>query len=439
MKSCHHCNQKGHHIRECPNVVCHRCGKNGHMAMQCPLINRDASSSSGSSVGNKRRRVEPRAGLGPEGPHGTLVTEQGDIVCRECGERGHFLKNCPQRVCFHCNIKGHMMADCPNVTCHVCQEIGHFANACPRSTCPNCGKSGHSVSTCPYVQCFVCHELGHMSGSCSLAKQQNHLGQSDVDQSEQVDEQLIEMPVEIPIDLPLALLRGPGRVIVIIDGGYFEKAVGPQLGGKDHPYRRVCLALKHTLHFIGDIFGKAPFGYWFDSDPTEFAAFVEHHYAPRAKVDVLSNLEMRRRLLTDHMNGGKELPNVVAKLGGRMKCKRGFMGKNGEGTVWVQSGVDVAIASCVIECFLDTRHFHQVVLLTGDGDIYPCMQFCNTRRKSFPEASNPVRVCGVGGSMSQVYGERQDLTDFLPRILLDKPQHDENGKVFAWPLHNVFR
>jgi len=150
------------------------------------------------------------------------------------------------------------------------------------------------------------------------------------------------------------------------------------------------------------------------------------------------------------------LPNVVARLVGGMKRQKGFADSGaGVGGVWVQTGVDVSIATCVIASFQDRRSFQQVVLLSGDSDLYPCVQYCNSSRRnhagglssgssplSFPVDVDgsaggataasaaplllpppPVRVCGTTHTMSKVFGQHQDLSDFLPRILLDEPTH----------------
>jgi hypothetical protein len=37
------------------------------------------------------------------------------IVCRSCGGKGHFSKDCkrPRIICFGCREEGHMLRDCP--------------------------------------------------------------------------------------------------------------------------------------------------------------------------------------------------------------------------------------------------------------------------------------------------------------------------------------
>jgi hypothetical protein len=229
-----------------------------------------------------------------------------------------------------------------------------------------------------------------------------------------------------------------GRVAVILDGAYFERCIAGYHRKEVAQYLKCKELLKYTLDHIGTIFNMHPIAYWFDTDPSSFASFIESTTNnPVQRENILRDNEVRKRWLLDFMNGGKELNNVVAKLVGGMKRQRGFT-QDGMGHVWVQTGVDVSIATCVIECFQDRRQYQQVVLVSGDSDLYPCVHYCNQTRRGLPADVPPVRVCGTSGSISRVFGQHQDLSDFLPRILLDEPQHNENGVKSAFPVATFF-
>ncbi|KAH8615338.1 hypothetical protein ERJ75_000595800 [Trypanosoma vivax] len=148
--------------------------------------------------------------------------------------------------------------------------------------------------------------------------------------------------------------------------------------------------------------------------------------------------QLRKQFLVDEMNSGRQLSNVVARLVGRMKQQKGYT-KHGPGRVWVQAGVDVAIAACVIELFIH-RLFEQVVLLCGNADLYPAVQYFHMQRRSSQalEQSNPICVCGTSSSISKSYGREQDLSDFLPSILLDSPRHVEGDRETAFHTHTMF-
>lgn len=60
--------------------------------------------------------------------------------CFECGEEGHFSKNCKS--------KGNN-----SVICYKCSGRGHYANACKSNLgCYKCGRKGHYAKDCNYVQ-----------------------------------------------------------------------------------------------------------------------------------------------------------------------------------------------------------------------------------------------------------------------------------------------
>jgi hypothetical protein len=435
---CFQCHQLGHMMTTCPQTRCFNCGTFGHSSQIChSKPHCFHCSHSGHRSSECPMRFKGR-------------------VCYQCNEPGHEAANCPQgQLCRMCHQPGHLVAHCPEVMCNLCHEKGHTAGVCDKNHCENCGGT-HETVHCP--QSFVAH-MSHDSTSQEHYANEDDTPISDTSDKSQDTEETLETVVTgkdgkaskpssarvaTPRIIPPYVAHDPskreGRVAVVIDGAYFERCVALQRNRSDPEYyRRIADALRHTVDFLGDVFQRAPFAYWFDTDTTAFTEFIETSMPLAHRERAFRETAARKRYLTDEMNSGRSLPNVVAKLVGGMKRQRGYT-EDGPGHVWVQTGVDVATATCVIELFQDRRQFQQVVLLCGDADVYPAVQYCNLLRRSSPQhaESHPVRVCGTSDSMSKLYGQHQDLTDFLPRILLDRPSHTEAGRTVEFATSKVF-
>lgn len=111
---------------------CYECGNIGHYARNCKKRNAEAGN------GNEREaRVRGNAN----------VKDGNAIRCYECGEQGHVRKNCPKtRKCHNCGKPGHIARVCrqrehaddgereknlQKVRCYRCGDVGHVKKDCP--------------------------------------------------------------------------------------------------------------------------------------------------------------------------------------------------------------------------------------------------------------------------------------------------------------------
>eukprot|EP00796_Vickermania_ingenoplastis_P008222 gene8222-5745_t len=491
---CNNCFGVGHMKRNCPQIRCNQCGTPGHFKQDCPTT--------------KRSRGEGEDQQGEAGPLNLNIPPHTGDVCHRCGSsrhmqascpvplmvechtchrEGHVMTICPQTRCFncgsmghsaqicqskthcfHCSVQGHRSSECPmkekGRVCYQCKEPGHDAAQCPQGiVCRMCRQQGHVVAHCPSVTCNACHQKGHIASDCAIPgskpaeasippKQTAAAGGTHEEEDEaavvttpnQSAPSVPQPSYEVAEYQPISTTR-EGRVVVVIDGPYFERCVrGHQLKSAAQ-YQKTTAALQQTLAYLGDIFEMEPIAYWFDTSNEAFTAFLETGMPLHCREAAFRDTALRREFLTDEMNSttGK-LRNVVARLEGSMKQQRGYT-PDGPGHVWVQSGVDVAIATCLMQHFQDHRLASQVVLLSGDSDIYPAVHYCNAHRRAGLGGSPvgtrpapPIRVCGTGRTISKPYGLHQDLFDFLPRILLNEEHHTEKGREFYFAPFTAF-
>lgn len=251
-----------------------------------------------------------------------------------------------------------------------------------------------------------------------------------------------------PLYEPLCFHR-QGRMLVVIDGPYFEHCVEGYEKKSPAQYQRTLFALEQMLSFLGDVFGMEPSAYWFDINSQALTQFFEAGVQQRYHNALCRELEHRRQYLLDEMKGAtRRLLNVEARLVGGMKSQVGYTA-DGPQNVWVQSGLDVAIATCVMEkCQELPHHISQIIVVSGESGIFPALEYCNTlrqqRQQSLMEDDDcnfvlpPVRLCGTEKTLSNNYEHHQRLFDFLPCIFLNRKIHTENGKVFNFSPHILF-
>ncbi|XP_068090334.1 zinc finger CCHC domain-containing protein 7 [Hyperolius riggenbachi] len=125
------------------NVICRNCNNRGHLSKNCP-----------------QPKKLP--------------------ACCLCGGRGHLQYMCPSRYCLNCWLPGHFYQNCAErpywqKKCHRCSMIGHYADACPEiwrqyhlTVKPGPIKQSRSASTQKRtVYCCNCGRKGHCGYDCN--------------------------------------------------------------------------------------------------------------------------------------------------------------------------------------------------------------------------------------------------------------------------------
>ncbi|RBR22132.1 uncharacterized protein FIESC28_04637 [Fusarium coffeatum] len=86
----------------------------------------------------------------PDKPYDAIITKrqnektQTDITCNNCHQTGHRASDCTEpRPCTECGEVGHWRKECPNRRCKWCDKTDHLANECPEDLCLWCFQVGH--------------------------------------------------------------------------------------------------------------------------------------------------------------------------------------------------------------------------------------------------------------------------------------------------------
>ena len=112
-----------------------------------------------------------------------------DIVCRECGEKGHISYHCPKVKCYNCGNFGHKSFDCRMRRRGGGYQRGGLGGGYYRNgygngyngyrkyndtKCYNCGKYGHKSFECDKPSgknCYHCGKPGHINADCPEKKE----------------------------------------------------------------------------------------------------------------------------------------------------------------------------------------------------------------------------------------------------------------------------
>jgi hypothetical protein len=130
---CMLCGNRGHKVKQCPNLICYKCKGQGHFSKEC-----------------RAKRLN----------------------CAYCHMDGHELPTCPIIKCRKCGGAGHVANGCTtdttDFTCTNCWMKGHAYEQCPvrELVCYNCDIKGHLIQKCPFIECKKCGGSGHRDRDC---------------------------------------------------------------------------------------------------------------------------------------------------------------------------------------------------------------------------------------------------------------------------------
>ena len=97
-----------------------------------------------------------------------LPKDQTNLVCINCKERGHVIKNCPmldkrEVYCYSCGSRTHTYKECDKngfdfAVCFYCSGTGHLASQCTQNPTPGVYPKGGS--------CHKCGSVWHLAKNC---------------------------------------------------------------------------------------------------------------------------------------------------------------------------------------------------------------------------------------------------------------------------------
>ncbi|KAJ4022439.1 hypothetical protein NW752_000357 [Fusarium irregulare] len=93
---------------------------------------------------------------------------QTGITCNNCHQTGHRASVCTKpRPCTECGEAGHWRKECPNRRCKWCDKTDHLADKCPEDLCLWCFQVGHLARECnnPRAKCDKC-DAPHLTRLC---------------------------------------------------------------------------------------------------------------------------------------------------------------------------------------------------------------------------------------------------------------------------------
>ncbi|KAI1053698.1 hypothetical protein LB507_007280 [Fusarium sp. FIESC RH6] len=163
---CGNCSERGHTSGECPldEFLCSACGRIGHDFFNCPSPEVQKWCNICKGFGHTHFKCPTRQRY----QKGWNKKAEIDITRNNCHQTGHRASDCTEpRPCTECGEVGHWRKECPNRRCKWCDKTDHLADKCPEDLCLWCFQVGHLARDCnnPRAKCDNC-DAPHLTRHC---------------------------------------------------------------------------------------------------------------------------------------------------------------------------------------------------------------------------------------------------------------------------------